>query len=46
MQNVKKFFYIILKKDLQPLSLTLTKQVMSKRNWFLINVQNSQKRSK
>ena len=30
MQNVKRFFDIILKNDLHPLSLTLTKQVMSK----------------
>jgi GTPase SAR1 family protein len=44
MQNVKRFFDIILKKDLPPLSLTLTKQVMSKRNWLFINVQQSQKR--
>ena len=44
MQNVKRFFDIILKNDLPPLSLTLTKQVMSKRNWLFINVQNSQKR--
>ena len=44
MQNVKRFFDIILKNDLPPLSLTLTKQVMSKRNWLFINIQNSQKR--
>ena len=41
---MKRFFDIILKNDLHPLSLTLTKQVMSKRNWLFINVQNSQKR--
>lgn len=44
MENVKKFFDIILKKDLPPLSLKLTKQVMSKRNWLYENAKSSQDR--
>ena len=43
MENVKRFFEIILKKNLPPLSLKLSKQVMSKRNWLYESVQNSQK---
>ena len=44
MDNVKKFFDIILEKNYPPLSLKLTKQVMSKRGWLFENVKNSQKR--
>ena len=44
MNNVKAFFDIILKNDLPPLSLTLTKQVMLQRNWLFENVKCSQKR--
>ena len=44
MENVKRFLNEILKKDLPPLSLRLSKQVMSKRNWLYENVKSSQKR--
>lgn len=43
MDNVKKFFDMILKNDYPPLSLKLTKQVMSKRNWLFESVKNSKK---
>ena len=37
-ENVKKFFDIILKNDLPPLSLKLSKQVIVKRNWLFDSV--------
>ena len=42
MENVKRFFDIILQKNLPPLSLKLSKEVMFKRNWLFENVKNSQ----
>ena len=42
MENVKRFFDIILKKNLPPLSLKLSKEVMFKRNWLFENVKSSQ----
>ncbi len=44
MDNDKKFFDMFLKNDYPPLSLKLAKQVMSKRNWLIESVKNSQKR--
>ena len=41
-ENVKKFFDIILKNDLPPLSLKLSKQVIVKRNWLFDSVKQSQ----
>ena len=43
-ENVKKFLKEIQNKNLPPLSLRLSKQVMSKRNWLYENVKSSQKR--
>ena len=43
MDNVKRFFDIILKKNLPPLSLKLSKEVMFKRSWLFENVKSSQK---
>lgn len=43
MENVKRFFDIILKKNLPPLSLKLSKEVMFKRSWLFENVKSSQK---
>ena len=42
MENVKRFFDIILKKNLPPLSLKLSKEVMFKRNLLFENVKSSQ----
>ena len=42
--NVKKFFDMILKNDYPPLSLKLTKQVLSKRNLLFDSAKNLQKR--
>jgi len=44
MDNVKKFFDMILKNDYPPLSLKLTKQVLSKRNLLFDSAKNLQKR--
>ena len=44
MDNVKKFFDMILKNDYPPLSLKLTKQVLSKRNLLFDSAINLQKR--
>ena len=42
MNNVKRFFEIILKKNLPPLSLKLSKKVMLKRSWLFQHVKSSQ----
>lgn len=42
--NVKRFFDIILEKNLLPLSLTMSKQVMENRKWLFVNVQSSKDR--
>ena len=42
--NVKRFFDIILEKNLLPLSLTMSKQVMENREWLFANVQSSKDR--
>ena len=44
MSSVKKFFDIILAKNLLPLSLTMSKEVMIKRDWLFISVQSSRQR--
>ena len=44
MDNVKRFLNEILKRNVPPLSLRLSKEVMSKRNWLYENVKSSQKR--
>jgi len=42
--SVKKFFDVILEKNLPPLSLTLSKQVMEYREWLFASVQSSKDR--
>ena len=42
--SVKKFFDVILEKNLPPLSLTLTKQVMEYREWLYASVHSSEDR--
>jgi GTPase SAR1 family protein/uncharacterized protein YnzC (UPF0291/DUF896 family) len=42
--NVKRFFDIILEKNLLPLSLTMSKQVMEYREWLFANVHSSKDR--
>lgn len=42
--NVRKFFDIILEKNLLPLSLSMSKEVMRNRQWLFANVQSSKKR--
>ena len=42
--SVKKFFDVILEKNLPPLSLTLSKQVMEYREWLFATVQSSKDR--
>lgn len=42
--SVKKFFDVILEKNLPPLSLTLTKQVMEYREWLYASVHSSKDR--
>ena len=42
--NVRRFFDIILEKNLLPLSLTMSKQVMENREWLFANVQSSKDR--
>ena len=42
--SVKKFFDVILEKNLPPLSLTLTKQVMEYRDWLYESVHSSKER--
>ena len=42
--NVKRFFDVILQKNLLPLSLNLSKQVMENREWLYANVQSSKER--
>ena len=44
MLSVKLFFDSILAKDLLPLSLTMSKEVMTKRNWLFKSVQSSRER--
>ena len=46
MSSVKRFFDKILEKNLLPLSLTLSKEVMIKRNWLFDSVKSSRKRIK
>ena len=38
MSSVKRFFDSILEKNLLPLSLSMSKEVMIKRNWLFANV--------
>ncbi len=44
MSSVKKFFDIILAKNLLPLSLTMSKEIMIKSNWLFTSVQSSRQR--
>lgn len=44
MSNVKRFFDVILERNLLPLSLNLSKQVMENREWLYANVQSSKER--
>ena len=44
--NIIKFFDVILEKNLPPLSLTLSKQVMEYREWLFASVQSSKDRIK
>jgi hypothetical protein len=44
MSSVKRFFDTILEKNLLPLSLSLSKEVMIKRNWLFASVKSSRKR--
>ena len=44
MSSVKRFFDSILEKNLLPLSLSMSKEVMIKRNWLFASVQSSRQR--
>jgi len=44
LDNVKRFFEFIIQKNLPPLSLTLSQQVLLNREWLFANVESSQKR--
>lgn len=44
MSSIKRFFDTILEKNLLPLSLSMSKEVMIKRNWLFTSVQSSRKR--
>jgi hypothetical protein len=44
MSSVKRFFDSILEKNLLQLSLSMSKEVMIKRNWLFASVQSSRQR--
>ena len=44
MSSVNRFFDLIYEKNLLPLSLSMSKEVMIKRNWLFASVQSSRQR--